>query len=84
MGALGWIGVGLIVFGALWALLMWVAVTWRPAPATRGAKSENPIAAIIKAIAELFKAAAELLKLNYGAPVLVMLIGLVLVIVDSV
>jgi hypothetical protein len=85
VGALGWIGVGLIIFGALWALLMWVAETWRPAPAAgpEAATKENPIAAILKAIADLFKSAAELLKLNYGAPALVMLVGLVLVIVDA-
>ena len=84
MNALSWIGVGLIIFGALWAFLIWLADTWRGRTGDELAKPSNAIAEIIKAIAEAFRAAAELLKLHYGAPALVMVIGLVVVVIGQV
>jgi hypothetical protein len=82
VGALGWIGVGLIIFGVFWAFMMWWAATFRaPAGPTLGVG--YGVADALKALAEALRALAALLKLNYGAPVIVMLIGLTLVIIDA-
>jgi hypothetical protein len=84
VNALTWIGVGLIIFGALWAFLIWLADMWRGRAGDELAKPSNAVAEIIKAIAEAFRAAAELVKLHYGAPALVMVVGLVVVVIGQV
>jgi hypothetical protein len=88
MNALSWVGVVLMAFGAFWAFMMFLSKTWFPprtrGPAPRGAPKANPVAEILKAIADMFRAAAELLKLDYGAPSLIFLGGLIVLIIGQV
>jgi hypothetical protein len=85
MNTLTWIGVVLMAVGTLWAIMMWAATRPWAAPQSGVAPTAttNPVVAIIGAIAQLFKAAAELLRLSYGAPALVFLGGLVLVVLGQ-
>ena len=84
MNALSWVGVALIIFGAVWAFLIWLSDMWRGRAGDELAKPSNAVAEVIKAIAEAFRAAAELVKLHYGAPALVMVVGLVVVVLGQV
>ena len=84
-----------MIFGAAWAFLMWAERVRereygkrlkprRPRPYTVDARLVTALARLVEALAKLLTAVAELVKLDYGAPALIFLGGLILVIIGQV